>query len=249
MMTGGAGMCGRYHFSFDLMDEVAGLVEGTDWKLELGLMDKDIHPGEIAPVITARTEAAYGGEYQKGAPEIQDHRQETGGPGIQNHRQETGGPGIQNHRQGTGGPGLQIRRQRWGFPGPGGKGLVFNARSESVTEKPMFREGVARRRVAVPVSWFYEWNKSKEKYTFTREGSRVLFLAGFYNRYQDGEHFVILTTEANSSMAPVHSRMPLILDKDQVRDWILDSDRTRELLGQVSPELLKSCEYEQQTLF
>ena len=50
-------------------------------------------------------------------------------------------------------------------------------------------------------------------------------------------------------MAPVHSRMPLILDKDQVRDWILDSDRTRELLGQVSPELLKSCEYEQQTLF
>ena len=209
-------MCGRYHFSFDLMDEVAGLVEGTDWKLELGLMDKDIHPGEIAPVITARTEAAYGGEYQKGAPE------------------------IQNHRQGTGGPGLQIRRQRWGFPGPGGKGLVFNARSESVTEKPMFREGVARRRVAVPVSWFYEWNKSKEKYTFTREGSRVLFLAGFYNRYQDGEHFVILTTEANSSMAPVHSRMPLILDKDQVRDWILDSDRTRELLGQVSPELLKS---------
>ena len=113
----------------------------------------------------------------------------------------------------------------------------------------MFREGVARRRVAVPVSWFYEWNKSKEKYTFTREGSRVLFLAGFYNRYQDGEHFVILTTEANNSMAPVHSRMPLILDKDQVRDWILDSDRTRELLGQVPPELLKSCEYEQQTLF
>lgn len=230
-------MCGRYHFSFDLMDEVAGLVEGTDWKLELGLMDKDIHPGEVAPVITVRTEAAYGGEYQKGAPE------------IQNHRQENGAPEIQDHRQGTGGPGLQIRRQRWGFPGPGGKGLVFNARSESVTEKPMFREGVARRRVAVPVSWFYEWNKSKEKYTFTREGSRVLFLAGFYNRYQDGEHFVILTTEANSSMAPVHSRMPLILDKDQVRDWILDSDRTRELLGQVPPELLKSCEYEQQTLF
>ena len=218
-------MCGRYHFSFDLMDEVAGLVEGTDWKLELGLMDKDIHPGEIAPVITARTEAAYGGEYQKGAPE------------------------IQNHRQGTGGPGLQIRRQRWGCPGPGGKGLVFNARSESVTEKPMFREGVARRRVAVPVSWFYEWNKSKEKYTFTREGSRVLFLAGFYNRYQDGEHFVILTTEANSSMAPVHSRMPLVLEREQVREWILDSKKTKELLGQEPPRLARDCEYEQQTLF
>ena len=196
-------MCGRYHFSFDLMDEVAGLAEGAKWRLELGLMDKDIHPGDTAPVIAA---------------------------------------GADDGK-------LQIRRQGWGLPAPGGKGLVFNARSESVTEKPMFREGIGRRRAAIPVSWFYEWNKCKEKYSFARGGAGVLFLAGFSTVYEDGEHFVILTTEANPSVAPVHSRMPLVLEKEQVRDWILHSSSTGELLAQVPGELSKSCEYEQQTLF
>ena len=116
-------------------------------------------------------------------------------------------------------------------------------------EKRMFRDSVSTRRAVVPVSWFYEWNKNKEKFTFTKEGSRILFLAGFYGRYEDGEHFVILTTQANASMAPVHSRMPLVLEREQVRDWILDSAKTKELPGQEPPQLDRDCEYEQQTLF
>ena len=83
----------------------------------------------------------------------------------------------------------------------------------------------------------------------TKEGSRILFLAGFYGRYEDGEHFVILTTQANASMAPVHSRMPLVLEREQVREWILGSAKTKELLGQEPPQLERDCEYEQQTLF
>lgn len=63
------------------------------------------------------------------------------------------------------------------------------------------------------------------------------------------EHFVILTTQANASMAPVHSRMPLVLEREQVREWILDSAKTKELLGQEPPQLERDCEYEQQTLF
>lgn len=195
-------MCGRYHFSVVLMDEIREVVEASDWKLELGLLDKDMHPGDVAPVIAA-----------------------------------------------DGGGELGIQKMRWGFTAPGGKGLIFNARSESVFEKRMFRDSVGKRRAAVPVSWFYEWNKSKEKYTFTREDSRVLFLAGFYSRYEDGDRFVILTTEANPSMEMVHSRMPLVLEKEQVKDWILDDGKTEELLGQVPAELAGSCEYEQQTLF
>ena len=76
-----------------------------------------------------------------------------------------------------------------------------------------------------------------------------MFLAGFYSKYEDGDHFVILTTQANQSMAPVHSRMPLVLERNQVRDWIMDGDGFRELLGQVPAGLARSCEYEQQTLF
>ena len=197
-------MCGRYHFSAELLDEIRDVTEQKDWKLELGVLDRDIHPGDTAPVITAA---------------------------------------------GDQGGSLRACRQKWGYPGPGGKGLVFNARSESVFEKRMFRDSVSMRRAVVPVSWFYEWNKNKEKFTFTKEGSRILFLAGFYGRYEDGEHFVILTTQANASMAPVHSRMPLVLEREQVRDWILDSAKTKELLGQEPPQLDRDCEYEQQTLF
>ena len=197
-------MCGRYHFSAELKDEIRDLTEQKDWKLELGVLDRDIHPGDTAPVITAA---------------------------------------------GDQGGSLRACRQKWGYPGPGGKGLVFNARSESVFEKRMFRNSVSQRRAAVPVSWFYEWNKNKEKFTFTKEGSRILFLAGFYGRYEDGDRFVILTTQANASMAPVHSRMPLVLEREQVREWILDSKKTKELLGQEPPRLARDCEYEQQTLF
>lgn len=197
-------MCGRYHFSAELLDEIRDLTEQKDWKLELGVLDRDIHPGDTAPVIVAAGD-------QVGS--------------------------------------LRVCRQKWGYPGPGGKGLVFNARSESVFEKRMFRESVSLRRAVVPVSWFYEWNKNKEKFTFTKEGSRILFLAGFYGRYEDGDHFVILTTQANASMAPVHSRMPLVLEREQVREWILDSAKTKELLGQEPPQLARDCEYEQQTLF
>ena len=197
-------MCGRYHFSAELLDEIRDLTEQKDWKLELGVLDRDIHPGDTAPVITAA---------------------------------------------GDQGGSLRACRQKWGYPGPGGKGLVFNARSESVFEKRMFRDSESQRRAAVPVSWFYEWNKNKEKFTFTKEGSRILFLAGFYGRYEDGDRFVILTTQANASMAPVHSRMPLVLEREQVREWILDSKKTKELLGQEPPRLARDCEYEQQTLF
>ena len=197
-------MCGRYHFSAELLDEIRDLTEQKDWKLELGVLDRDIHPGDTAPVITAA---------------------------------------------GDQGGSLRACRQKWGYPGPGGKGLVFNGRSESVFEKRMFRDSVSQRRAAVPVSWFYEWNKNKEKFTFTKEGSRILFLAGFYGRYEDGDRFVILTTQANASMAPVHSRMPLVLEREQVREWILDSKKTKELLGQEPPRLARDCEYEQQTLF
>ena len=225
-------MCGRYYFSVDLLDEIRELVEPGDWKLELGLLEKDMHPGDVAPVITIRDHAAQG-YAERGSV-------------------EWGSAERGNVERGNVSPApvfLGIQKMRWGFKAPGGKGLVFNARSESVLEKRMFRDSVSHRRVAVPVSWFYEWNQSKEKYTFTREDGQVLFLAGFYSKYEDGDHFVILTTQANQSMAPVHSRMPLVLERNQVRDWIMDGDGFRELLAQVPAGLARSCEYEQQTLF
>ena len=143
---------------------------------------------------------------------------------------------------------FEMEWQKWGLPGIQNKGVIFNARSETVLEKRMFKEGVRRRRIIVPCTWFYEWNRNKEKITFYRTDSSVLFLAGFYNRSEDGDRFVIITTEANESMKETHDRMPLILEPHELEDWVMEDGKTEEILRQKPVLLAKRAEYEQQTL-
>lgn len=147
------------------------------------------------------------------------------------------------------GQNLCCRWQKWGFPGFHGKQLIFNARSESVLEKKMFRESVGQRRIVVPAAWFYEWNKNKEKNIFYRKGQPVLYMAGLYNRYQDEDRFVILTTEANDSMRPVHDRMPLVLERDEVRKWLFEDLLVGTFLQEVPPLLERRKDFEQMSLF
>lgn len=66
---------------------------------------------------------------------------------------------------------------------------------------------------------------------------------------KDEDRFVILTTEANASMEPVHNRMPLILEPVEVRTWILEKSRTEELLHKISCLLERRTEFEQLSLF
>ncbi len=147
------------------------------------------------------------------------------------------------------------RMLRWGMPGyvpkgSGGKGqVIFNARCESAMDKPAFRDGIQSRRIVVPAAWFYEWNRRKEKNIFRRQDSPVLFMAGCYNHYEDGDRFVILTTAANASMEPVHDRMPLILERDEIAGWLFDRSRTKELLEKKPCLLERKADYEQMSLF
>ena len=144
---------------------------------------------------------------------------------------------------------LATEQMRWGFPGFEKGQLLINARAESALERRAFRDSIQNRRCIIPSRGFYEWNKNKEKFTFEREDATVLFMAGCYNRYEDEERFVILTTEANSSVALFHNRMPLILEPEEVEDWVLD-DRATEYLLHKTPGLLKAhAEYEQMRLF
>lgn len=200
-------MCGRYYVDDDTAREIEKLVRQVDEKMRqnaavaIQLQTKDIHPSELAPVITAD------------------------------------------------GDGLCCRWQRWGFPGFSGKQLIFNARCESAMEKKMFREGVEYRRIVVPAAGFYEWNKNKEKNIFYRKGQPVLYMAGLYNRYQNEDRFVILTTAANDSMKPVHDRMPLVLERDEIHKW-LNEDQLVETFLRKTPDLLeRQAEFEQMNLF
>lgn len=139
--------------------------------------------------------------------------------------------------------------QHWGFPGFDGKKLIFNARCESALEKPLFRDSIRHRRIVIPASWFYEWNPRKEKNTFCRKDMPVLFMAGFCRQYGNGEHFVILTTAANASMKPVHERMPLILERDEIVEWMLDDTKTEGILHKIPCLLERKTDYEQMSLF
>ena len=144
---------------------------------------------------------------------------------------------------------LCCRWQRWGFPGFQGKQLIFNARSETALEKRMFRESVEQRRIVVPAALFYEWSRNKEKNIFRQKGQPVLYMAGFYNKYQGEDRFVILTTEANDSMRPVHDRMPLVLERDEIREWLNEDCLVHTFLRTVPALLDRQTDFEQMSLF
>lgn len=137
----------------------------------------------------------------------------------------------------------------WGFPRFDGKGLVINARAESAMEKRMFRENILYRRCVIVAKGFYEWTKTKEKYSFERENEDTMFLAGCFQSFQGQNRFVILTTSANNSVEPIHDRMPLILEKEEVENWIWDKRAAEHILRKRPAELKKETEYEQLKLF
>lgn len=146
-------------------------------------------------------------------------------------------------------PALELNEMHWGFLQYQKKGLLINARAETALERRTFRESVLHRRCVIPARHFYEWDSDKNKVIFFREDRPVLFMAGFYNRFQDGARFIILTTEANASVGPVHNRMPLVLDEGELEDWVYDDKFTEYALHKIPPELWREQEYEQQSLF
>lgn len=109
---------------------------------------------------------------------------------------------------------------------------TFNARSETVAEKPSFREAIKSRRCLVPFSGFFEWKtvKSKKYPHYIRlKGQEIGAFAGIYDSWVNrstGEvfnTFSILTTAANPMMAEIHNskqRMPVILKPQDENNWI-----------------------------
>lgn len=137
---------------------------------------------------------------------------------------------------------------RWGFKSFENK-LMINARAETALEKRSFADSVLKRRCIIPAKHFYEWNRNREKVTFSWEDSPILYMAGFYKKFDNENRFIILTTAANDSMRDVHDRMPLIFDGDTMREWIRNDDMVKDYLTYGSPMLHRYQEYQQLTLF
>ena len=137
----------------------------------------------------------------------------------------------------------------WGFSRVGKHMRMINGRTDSVLSKPSYSESVLRRRCVIPAGHFYEWDRNKTKISFKVPAERTMYMAGFYDVRENQEQFVIMTTEANASMLPVHDRMPLILSEGQIRDWIFRDDLLGVMMKQASPMLESWQEYEQLSLF
>ena len=146
------------------------------------------------------------------------------------------------------GEGLKAASMTWGFPGRDKKQLLINARAETALIRPTFSQAVTHRRCVIPARWFYEWNPEKEKAEFSRKDGSVLYMAGFYDIFQEIPRFMILTTQANPSVQPVHHRMPLILEKEEAESWIYEDSSVDKFLKKVPESLECRQEYRQQKL-
>jgi putative SOS response-associated peptidase YedK len=142
--------------------------------------------------------------------------------------------------------GRELVPMRWGLiPGWWKKTAkempaTFNARAESVAEKPMFRNAFKQRRCIVPASGFFEWTGAKaqrQPHLFTAaDGSPLLAFAGLWDRWKDpasGEYLLsctIIVSGASAWMEPYHDRMPVLLEAKDFDGW---------LDGSLGPEALK----------
>ena len=121
---------------------------------------------------------------------------------------------------------------------------MINARAETITEKPSFREAFKSRRCIIPASGFYEWQKketgAKKPFYFYLKDKDVFGFAGLWESWVDKttgellETCTIITTEANEVLKPVHERMPVILKSENYNEWldakIKDTDKIQKLL-------------------
>lgn len=143
---------------------------------------------------------------------------------------------------------ISSKMGKWGFPGEQSKNLIINARAETARSKSMFSNCLTSGRCVIPAAGFYEWDKSRNKFTFTGKQSNILYLAGIYRQREQEEQFVILTTQANASMERVHPRMPLVLNQNQMEAWLMQEKQTDPLLMTAPEELQSRAEMEQMRL-
>ena len=131
------------------------------------------------------------------------------------------------------GRGYHLAQVRWGLipfwaKDPKIAFQTINARAETLAEKPAFREAYRQRRCLIPATGFYEWQRKeagKQPY-FIRPKDRGLFaFAGLWEQWQAPggeavESATIITTCANSLVARLHERMPLIVKPEQWGSWL-----------------------------
>jgi putative SOS response-associated peptidase YedK len=155
----------------------------------------------------------------------------------------------------------QNRPMRWGLIPrwaiePTGGPLMANARSETVFEKPAFRDNIRDRRCLVPVSGFYEWQthgKQKLPHFLSMADGGPMAIAAIWDQWQPPtaaanreplQTVSLLTTASNELVGELHDRMPVILPQEQWADWLdpapMTQHRAQQLLVALPANRMRS---------
>lgn len=128
---------------------------------------------------------------------------------------------------------------------------LINARAETLSEKPSFRSAFKKRRCIVPLSGFFEWQRSenfKQPYAIYLKNDPIMSLAGIWEEWMSPDKelifsFSIVTTQANEFMSNIHNRMPVILEPKSEEAWLNpendDLNHLKSLLVPCASKLLE----------
>ena len=122
----------------------------------------------------------------------------------------------------------------WGFTNPRERGKpLVNCRVETAGFKPFWKESWQRRRCIIPCSYYFEWEhymtikgqkKAGQKYMIQPTGALITYLAGLYTIEEANgikvPVFTVLTREPGEEISFIHDRMPVILGKENVENWM-----------------------------
>ena len=156
-----------------------------------------------------------------------------------------------------GSEGRRIALFRWGLvpfwaddPSIGNR--MINARSETVAEKPAFRNAFRRRRCLVVADGFYEWQRPpdgdgpKRPFWIHRPDERPFAMAGIWERWGEQDDpllsYAILTRDAPGWMKPIHHRMPVLLDEDAWDRWLEHGAEEDELEAVIAESAVEPLE-------
>lgn len=142
----------------------------------------------------------------------------------------------------------RLRPMRWGFvphwyKTPTDGPLLINARAETIAEKPAFRAACRERRCLIAIDGFYEWKAEedgKQPFYVSRADGAPMVMAGVWQDWErEGLHLTtcaIVTTEANADLAPIHHRMPVVLEPEDWALWLGEAGHGAARLMVAGPE-------------
>lgn len=159
---------------------------------------------------------------------------------------------MQEHwivRPTAGGEDRELLRATWGLVNAWDRdrnaaARQINARSESLEERPAYRDAFRAARCLVPADGFYEWTGARESrrpFWFHRPDDGLVLFAGLFAEAQlPGElrpttTFTIVTTPASDPVSQIHDRMPAILDERAADDWLARGQSSERLRGLLRP--------------